>query len=98
MPGKPDIAVNKYKIAIFCDSSFFHGRDYETKKKPDTNQSYWSQKIERNIERDLENDRKLKMLGWTVLRFWDEDINKRLDECIQTVKEVIFEQQINEQG
>ena len=63
LPGKPDIAVTKYKIAVFCDSSFFHGKDYVTKKKPGTNSDYWKQKIERNMERDRENERELKVLG-----------------------------------
>ncbi|MBR3122412.1 very short patch repair endonuclease [Candidatus Saccharibacteria bacterium] len=95
LPGKPDIAITKYKIAIFCDSSFFHGRDFKTKKKPATNADYWNEKIQKNIERDREIERSLKALGWTVIRFWDDDINKHLDECIQAVKEVIIEQRIS---
>lgn len=92
LPGRPDIAVTKYKIAIFCDSSFFHGKDYETKKKPTTNLKFWERKIQRNMERDRENERELMGLGWTVLRFWDDDINKHLDECVRAVKERIEEQ------
>lgn len=90
LPGKPDIAITKYKIAVFCDSSFWHGRDFESKKPVDTNHDYWDAKIRRNMERDLEVNQQLITLGWTVLRFWDVDINKRLDECIQAVKEAIL--------
>ena len=90
LPGKPDIAITKYKIAVFCDSSFWHGRDFENKKPVDTNHDYWDAKIRRNMERDLEVNQQLINLGWTVLRFWDVDINKRLDECIQAVKEAIL--------
>lgn len=95
LPGKPDIAVTKYKIAVFCDSSFFHGKDYVTKKKPGTNSDYWKQKIERNMERDRENERELKGLGWTVIRFWDEEINKHLDECVKTVMEAIGDRKLD---
>ena len=91
IPGKPDICITKHRIAIFCDSSFFHGRDYETRKKPETNAEFWDKKIRRNMERDREVDAELRGMGWTVLRFWDTDIEKNLDECIGTVEEQIFQ-------
>ena len=95
LSGKPDIAITKYKIAIFCDSSFFHGRDFEKKKKPGTNTEYWNAKIRRNIERDKEVNQQLSAEGWIVLRFWDIDINKHLDDCVKAVKEAIFDICIN---
>jgi len=91
LPGKPDIAITKYRIAVFCDSSFWHGRDYDTKKKPGTNTAYWDKKIRRNIERDYEVDQMLRGLGWTVIRFWDIDIQNNLDSCVSAVKEAIFD-------
>lgn len=91
LPGKPDIAITKYRIAIFCDSSFWHGRDIDKKKPVDTNYTYWNTKIKRNIERDKEVNQSLRLMEWVVLRFWDIDINRRLEECIQTVKEAILE-------
>lgn len=94
IPGKPDIAITKYRIAVFCDSSFWHGRDFDTKKPVDINHEYWDKKIRRNMERDQEVNQQLKAMGWTVLRFWDVEINKRLDECVKTVKETIFEAEI----
>ena len=94
VPGKPDIAITKYKIAVFCDSSFWHGRDFDTKKPVDTNYEYWDKKIHRNMEWDQEVNQQLKAMGWTVLRFWDVEINKHLDECVKTVKETIFETEI----
>lgn len=70
IPGKPDIAITKYKIAIFCDSEFWHGMDWETNKyKIKSNENYWIPKIERNIRRDKEITLRLQELGWTVLRF-----------------------------
>ena len=91
LPGKPDIAITRYKIAIFCDSSFWHGRDFETKKKPATNAEYWDKKIRRNMERDREVEQELQSMGWTVLRFWDKDIEKSVEDCIKAVKETIFD-------
>lgn len=90
LPGTPDIAITKYKIAVFCDSSFWHGKDFDSKKPVDTNHEYWNKKIKRNIQRDIEVDQQLTALGWTVIRFWDMDINKKLDECVRTIKESIF--------
>ena len=95
LPGKPDIAITKYRIAIFCDSSFWHGRDFEKKKPVATNHKYWDAKIRRNMERDSVVNQQLRAMEWTVLRFWDVEINKQLDMCVQTVKEVILEAQLH---
>lgn len=87
--GKPDIAITKYKIAVFCDSAFWHGKDYETVNKPQTNADFWDRKIRRNIERDKEVNKMLEESGWTVLRFWDKEILKNTDGCICKIQEVI---------
>lgn len=95
LPGKPDIVLTKYKIAIFFDSEFFHGKDWEVKKeklKKSSNSTYWISKIERNMERDKENDQQLLFQGWTVIHFWGNDIKKHLDDCIKVIEELIFEQ------
>jgi DNA mismatch endonuclease (patch repair protein) len=89
LPGKPDIVITKYKIAIFCDSSFWHGRDYETKKPVETNHEFWDNKIRRNMQRDKEVDQLLLNMDWIVLHFWDVEINKEIDDCIMAVKESI---------
>ena len=86
LPGSPDIALTKYKIAIFCDSEFWHGYDWECKKnKIHSNREYWISKIERNIERDKEVDIDLIYLGWLPLHFWGWQINKDIDYCLQTI-------------
>ena len=95
LPGKPDIAVTKFRIAIFCDSSFFHGRDFDTKKKPETNPEYWDKKIRRNMARDNELDHALRAMGWTVLRFWDTEINGNLEGCLETVREAVLQAKID---
>ena len=91
LPGHPDIAITKYKVAVFCDGSFFHGRNYNSMKKPQTNTEFWEKKIKRNMERDREVNSQLAKAGWTVLRFWDTDINKNLCNCVKTVKRTIVE-------
>ena len=88
--GKPDIVLPKYKIAIFCDSEFFHGKDWDqlsARILKGDNSSYWYSKIQRNINRDMEVDRTLHGEGWKVIRFWGSDIKKNLAECVRTVDE-----------
>lgn len=94
LPGSPDIVLTKYKIAIFCDSEFFHGKDWEILKlrlENGKNADFWIKKIERNHNRDYENDKKLLFLGYTVLHFWGQDISKHTDECLQTIEEAIWD-------
>lgn len=99
IPGKPDIAITKYKIAVFCDSEFFHGKDWEELQprllKGD-NGEFWVKKIGRNRERDEEINKQLEFMGWTVIRFWGNDIKKCLDECVKVVEEFIFESRIQD--
>lgn len=94
LPSSPDIVLTKYKIAIFCDSEFFHGKDWEILKlrlENGKNADFWIKKIERNRNRDYENDKKLLFLGYTVLHFWGQDISKHTDECLQTIEEAIWD-------
>lgn len=91
IPGKPDIAITRWKIAVFCDSSFWHGRNFEAKKPVGTNHEYWDAKIRKNMERDKKVNTTLYAMGWKVLRFWDVEINKHLNECILAVKQAVME-------
>lgn len=94
LPGKPDIVLTKYKIAIFCDSEFFHGKDWEILKpriERGTNSNYWLNKISNNRKRDDEVNKQLLFRGWTVIRFWGKDIQKNIDECIKVIEETIFD-------
>ena len=80
----PDIVITKYKIAVFCDGNFWHGK--ELQKRPiKHNSSYWNEKIRRNVERDLENTIELRDNGWIGLRFWEDDIQKNLPNCVSDV-------------
>lgn len=98
LPGKPDIVLTRQRICIFCDSEFFHGKDYGTKPPVKTNFEYWDKKIRRNMVRDREVDRQLRSMGWTVVRFWDSDIAKDLDNCVKAIEEMIFEQMMIKDG
>ena len=94
LPGKPDIAITKYRIAIFCDGEFFHGKDWEKlqfKLKDSNNSEYWIKKIRRNIERDMEVEREIRADDWTVIRFWGKDIKSNTGKCIAVIKEAIYE-------
>lgn len=90
LPGKPDIAITKYRIAVFCDSDFWHGYDWETRhQRIKSNREYWIPKIERNMQRDKEVTAQLQEAGWVVLRFWEWQIKKDLDECVNLVVRAI---------
>lgn len=86
MPGKPDILLKKYGLAIFIDGSFWHGYNWMQKRqKIKSNIGFWIPKIERNIQRDRINDRLLNDMGFTVMRFWDHDIKKNLSKCTNQI-------------
>jgi len=90
VPGCPDIAIVRFKIAVFCDGEFWHGKDWDKKKaKLKGNAEYWIKKIERNMERDAAYNAQLKEMGWAVIRFWGDDIRKNLDGCVLTILEAI---------
>lgn len=94
LPGKPDIVLTKYKIAIFCDGEFFHGKDWEILKprlEKGISSEYWVSKISKNRKHDDEINKELLFLGWTVIRFWGNDIKKNTDECIKVIEETIFD-------
>lgn len=94
LPGCPDIALTKYKIAVFCDSEFFHGKDWEVLKprlERGSNSDFWIKKISLNRERDDKVNKQLSFLGWTVIRFWGKEIQKYPEECTKVIEEAIFD-------
>lgn len=89
--GHPDIAFIGKKIAIFCDSEFWHGYDWENRKNDfKTHREFWIPKIERNIARDREVNAKLQSEGWIVLRFWGQEINQDTEGCIAKIEEFLI--------
>lgn len=88
--GKPDFTFKKIKLAIFADGEFWHGYKWNEKKPTiKNNRDFWISKIERNIERDREVNETLKKQGWTVLRFWETEINKNLSNCVRKIEGAI---------
>ena len=94
--GKPDFSFKKYKVAVFVDGEFWHGKDWEQKKAEiKGNREFWIAKIERNIKRDIEVTGRLKAEGWMVLRFWSNDVVKDTTSCAEKVKEIIRARRID---
>jgi DNA mismatch endonuclease (patch repair protein) len=86
LKGKPDIFFNKFKVVVFVDGEFWHGYEWRKKKsKIKANREYWIKKIERNIERDKENNKYLLSKGYVVLRFWEHEIKKDLLLCVKKI-------------
>lgn len=93
LPGSPDIAITRYKIAIFIDGEFWHGYDWENRKQRlQRNRGYWIEKIEENMARDARNDARLEDMGWKVIHFWEKEVKKGLEACVETVFTILKEQ------
>lgn len=93
--GKPDIAFIGKKVAVFCDSEFWHGFDWDVKKHEiKSRQDFWIPKIERTIQRDKEVNRNLQEQGWTVLRFWGKDIKRDPAACADLIVKVLKEKDL----
>lgn len=90
--GKPDIVFKEKKVAVFCDSEFWHGYNWKVKQNEiKSNRDFWIPKIERNINRDKEVNNALEADGWKVLRFWGEEIKKNVKACADLIVEVLKE-------
>lgn len=90
LPGKPDIVINKHKIAIFVDGEFWHGFNWEqNKRRIKSNKEYWIPKIEKNILRDDLNNNQLNELGYHVIRFWENDVKKNIEHCIEKILNIV---------
>ena len=88
--GKPDLTFKKYKIAVFVDGEYFHGKNWEIEKhRIKTNTEFWWTKIEGNIKRDFQVNQQLNDQGWKVLRFWSKEIRKNLANCILIIEKEI---------
>lgn len=90
--GKPDIVFSGKKVAVFCDSEFWHGYNWEERKADfKSNQEFWIPKIERNMQRDIEVNEALAADGWIVLRFWGREIKKETTACADKIEKVLKE-------
>jgi len=90
LPGKPDFVLVKHRIAIFCDSHFWHGYNWKKRKyEHRSNKRFWHNKIEENMRRDKKVNNELKRRRWTVIRFWEHEIDGDVERCVQKVKKAI---------
>lgn len=91
LPGHPDIILPKFKVAIFIDGCFWHRCPICKKTMPESNKEYWRRKIERNVERDRDNDAKLVGMGWIPIHVWEHqikaDLSLAIEETIRTVEQ-----------
>lgn len=88
--GKPDIVFKGKKIAVFCDSEFWHGYNWEERKRDfKSNQNFWIPKIERNMQRDIEVTKELRRQGWKVMRFWGKDIKNNVCGCADEIENAV---------
>ena len=88
--GKPDLVFNGKKVAVFCDSEFWHGYNWEERKKDfKSHQEFWIPKIERNMQRDIEVTAELQKQGWKVLRFWGNEIKKNVSGCADIIEKTV---------
>ena len=88
--GKPDIVFKGKKVAVFCDSEFWHGYNWEERKKDfKSHQEFWIPKIERNMEREIEVTNILESEGWMVIRFWGKEIKKETEKCANIIEKAV---------
>lgn len=92
LPGKPDIALTRPKIAIFVDGDFWHARGHQANpgEQIGTRKEYWTKKLSRNVERDRDVNDELTNMGWLVLRFWESDIKKNLPAVLSEIEKYIL--------
>ena len=89
VPGRPDVAFCNRRLALFTDGAFWHGHpDYYRGQSG----KFWDEKIARNRERDARVNRELEEAGWRVIRFWDFEIEKSLDDCVRRVLDALAEE------
>jgi DNA mismatch endonuclease (patch repair protein) len=94
--GKPDIVFIRKRIAVFCDSEFWHGYNWEERKNDfKSNQEFWIAKIERNMQRDKEVNEMLFKQDWTVIRFWGNEIEKNTARCADIVEKAVKQNETN---
>lgn len=90
LPGSPDIAILKHRVAIFVDGEFWHGKDWDIRKsRLKRNREYWIEKIEENMARDIRVDSELRKKEWTPIHFWAKDVTKNTDDCIAEILKLL---------
>jgi DNA mismatch endonuclease (patch repair protein) len=83
LPGRPDFVLRERQVAIFCDGDFWHGWRFPTWRLKLSEK--WEAKIDKNRRRDVRNHRRLRELGWTVVRLWEHQIERDIDDCLARI-------------
>lgn len=97
LPGIPDIVFSQERVVVFCDGDFWHGRDWDKRKqklRKGSNGNYWVQKIQSNIDRDRQQSRTLRQLGWKVIRIWERDILTDTSRMAQKIARYVLARQV----
>lgn len=95
LPGSPDIALIRQRVAVFVDGEFWHGKDWDRRRQRlKRNRDYWIEKIEENMARDMRVDRQLLALEWTPIHFWSKDAERQPERCVECIEELILERLI----
>lgn len=92
LPGKPDIVFPRVKVAVFVDGDFWHG--YRLSRWEHKLSDFWQKKIARNRERDQKNFRRLRRMGWCVIRIWKHEINEDLEWCLTRIISAVDSKQL----
>ncbi|GEM90068.1 very short patch repair endonuclease [Oceanithermus desulfurans] len=87
LPGKPDVVFTKAKVAVFIDGDFWHGYRFPAWEHKVSD--FWKQKINKNRERDRRNHRKLRRMGWKVLRIWEHDVRHDIDKVVDKIVQLV---------
>ncbi|BDU71554.1 very short patch repair endonuclease [Mesoterricola silvestris] len=83
LPGRPDLVFRDAKVVVFVDGDFWHGWRFPQWR--DKLSVEWEAKIKRNRERDVRNQRKLRRMGWKVVRLWEHQICDNPDSAKRRV-------------
>lgn len=97
LPGKPDIVFTRARIVVFCDGDYWHGHNWAVRGLSSLDEElqqysdYWQQKIKGNVTRDKVNTESLEASGWLVIRLWESDIKKHLDDCVEIIENAYYQ-------
>ena len=89
LPGHPDIVLRKYRTCVFVNGCFWHGHEgCRYYVIPKSNTEFWKAKIERNRNRDIEDQRKLATMGWHCITVWECQLKPAVRE--RTLESLAF--------
>lgn len=88
LPGSPDVAFTRWRLAVFVDGCFWHGCPVHY-TSPKANSSFWQEKKAKNCARDARVDAELSALGWTVLRIWEHEVYDAVSAVVRRVRKML---------